>query len=185
VIDLLRGRTAAPGGAPLYWTPTVAPLLLYEQTRDNPERIDDPRWHEGLPPEVVADIRQSLSHVDRLEYFQLVPRRAPFVPRKFAQLRESGVTLLIGTDSGVPLTFHTDSTWREIDTWVRVMGVPAMEVLRAATYWPAKAMKVDGQVGTVSAGKYADVIAVRGDVLRRPDLLADVALVIKHGVRYK
>ncbi len=185
VIDLLRARAAAPGARPLYWTPTVAPLFLYRQTRENPERIDDPRWHEGLPADVIADIRQSLAHVDRLEYFAMVTRREPFVPRKFAQLRESGVTLLIGTDSGVPLTFHSDSTWREIDTWVRTLGVPAMDAIRAATYWPAKSMKVDAKVGTVSEGKYADVIAVRGDVLARPDLLADPALVIKHGVRYK
>ena len=185
VIDLLRARAAAPGARPLYWTPTAAPLLLYGQTRDNPERIDDPRWQLGLPPEVVADIRQSLAHVDRLEYFAMVSRRAPNVPRKFAQLRDTGVTLLVGTDSGVPLTFHSDSTWREIDTWVRHFGVPAMDAIRAATYWPAKHLKVDAQVGTVAEGKYADVIAVRGDVLLRPDLLADPALVIKHGVRYK
>ena len=185
ILALLRARAAAPGAAPLYWTPTAAPLLLYGQTRDNPERLDDPRWHEGLPPEVVADIRQSLAHVDRLEYFQLVPRRAPNVPKKFEQLRSTGVTLLVGTDSGVPLTFHSDSTWREIDAWVRTFGVPAMDAIRAATYWPAKAMKVDKEVGTVSEGKFADVIAVRGDVLLRPDVLSDVALVIKHGVRYK
>jgi imidazolonepropionase-like amidohydrolase len=60
-----------------------------------------------------------------------------------------------------------------------------MDAIRAATYWPARAMGVDAQVGTVSEGKYADVIAVRGDVLRQPGLLSDPALVIKHGVRYK
>src|SRR4029079_17049577 len=134
---------------------------------------------------IVDDIRQSLTHVDRLEYFNLVPRRVPTLQRKFQQLRDTGVTMLIGTDSGVPLTFHSDSTWREIDDWVCVMGGPAMDAIRAATYWPAKMMKVDQQVGTVSEGKYADVIAVRGDVLLRPDLLSDVSLVIKHGVRYK
>jgi imidazolonepropionase-like amidohydrolase len=180
VLDLLATR-----GATLYWTPTAGPLLLYEETRDNPERIDDPRWHDGLPAEVVADIRRSLAQPDQLEYFHAVPRRSPTVPTKFAQLRNAGVTLLIGTDSGVPLNFHSDSTWREIATWVRVFGVPAIDALRAATYWPARAMKVDDEVGTVAAGKYADVIAVRGDVLRRPELLSDVAIVIKRGQRYR
>jgi hypothetical protein len=28
--------------------------------------------------------------------------------------------MLIGTDSGIPGNFHTDSTWRELDTWVRL-----------------------------------------------------------------
>ena len=34
-------------------------------------------------------------------------------------------------------------------------------------------------------GKYADIIAVRGDVLRHINLLQDVDIVIKHGRRYK
>jgi len=37
----------------------------------------------------------------------------------------------------------------------------------------------------VSEGKYADIIAVRGDVLRHIDLLQGVDIVIKHGKRYK
>jgi imidazolonepropionase-like amidohydrolase len=56
-----------------------------------------------------------------------------------------------------------------------------MTAIRAATYWPLVAMKVDSQVGTVSAGKYADVIAVRGDVLRYISLLQRIDLVVKHG----
>ena len=64
-------------------------------------------------------------------------------------------------------------------------GVDPMTAIRAATYWPSVAMKVDSQVGTVSAGKYADVIAVRGDVLRYISLLQRVDIVIKHGVRYR
>jgi len=60
-----------------------------------------------------------------------------------------------------------------------------MVAIRAATYWPAVAMKVDRDVGTVSAGKYADIIAVRGDVLRYVDLLQRVDVVVKHGVQYK
>jgi imidazolonepropionase-like amidohydrolase len=181
VFELMKSRANT-----LFWTPTIGPLLLYQETRDDfPERLDDPRWQMGLPPEVVKDIRDSLAQPDRLDYFRLVPGRRPTLRRKFEQLRQSGAILLIGTDSGVPLNFHSDSTWREIDTWVNVFGVPAMDALRAATFWPAVAMKVEKEAGTVSPGKKADVIAVRGDVLRHVDLLQDVDLVIKGGVRYK
>jgi len=181
VYDLMKGRANT-----LYWTPTISPLLLYAYTRDEfPERIDDPRWQVGLPKEIVTDIRQSLTHLDRLAYFQLVPKRQPTLARKFQQLRDSGAILLVGTDSGVPMNFHSDSTWREIDAWVRTFSVPAMDAIRAATFWPAVFMKVDKDVGTVAAGKYADVIAVRGDVLRHVDLLQNVDVVIKHGVRYR
>jgi imidazolonepropionase-like amidohydrolase len=46
-------------------------------------------------------------------------------------------------------------------------------------------MKVDKDYGSISEGKYADIIAVDGDVLRYIDLLQHVTLVVKHGVRYK
>jgi len=46
-------------------------------------------------------------------------------------------------------------------------------------------MKVEKDVGTVAPGKFADIIAVRGDVLRYIALLQRVDIVIKHGVRYK
>ena len=180
VYDLIKGRANS-----LYWTPTVAPLLLYEETRDNPERLDDPRWKVGLPDDVVADVEQSLVHWDRLGYYQIIPQRSPTVARKFQQLRDSGVVMLIGTDSGVPGVFHSDSTWRELDTWVERFGVAPMEAIRAATYWPATQMGVIDQVGTISEGKKADVIAVRGDVLRHIDRLSDVDLVIKNGERVK
>jgi imidazolonepropionase-like amidohydrolase len=65
------------------------------------------------------------------------------------------------------------------------MGIAPMEAIRAATYWPSVLMKVEKEVGTVSEGKYADVIAVRGDVLRHIDLLQHVDIIIRHGERYK
>ena len=134
---------------------------------------------------MVADIKKSLEHLDRLPYFQLTAARRPTLARKFKQLREAGVVQLIGTDSGIPMNFHTHSTWRELDAWVTVLGVDPMTAIRAATYWPAVAMKVESRVGTVSPGKDADIIAVRGDVLRYIALLQRVDVVVKRGVRYK
>jgi imidazolonepropionase-like amidohydrolase len=115
----------------------------------------------------------------------MVPPRKPTLKRKFQQLRESGAILLVGTDSGVPTQFHTQSTWNELDVWVHAMGVDPMDAIRAATFWPAVAMKVERDSGTVTPGKYADIIAVRGDVLKFIDLLQNVDLVMKHGARYK
>ncbi len=180
VVALMKGRAQT-----LFWTPTISPLLLYGYTRDNPERLDHPGWRLGLPEAIVVDIAASLEHPERLDYFRHVPAREPTLRRKFNQLRESGITLLIGTDSGIPLNFHSDSTWRELDTWVRNFGVAPMDAIRAATYWPAVHMKVIDEVGTISPGKRADIIAVDGDVLRYMNLLQDVDLVIKGGVRYK
>ena len=186
LMTMLRERTARGAAGPLFWTPTIEGLFNYEYIRDNwMEKLDDPSWHVGLPDSIVADIRRSIQHPERLGYFQMTPSRRPTLARKFQQLRESGATLLIGTDAGIPMKFHSQATWNELDIWVNRLGVPAMEAIRAATYWPAVAMKVDRDVGTISEGKYADVIAVRGDVLRYIDLLQRVDVVIKRGRRYR
>jgi imidazolonepropionase-like amidohydrolase len=185
IVAMIRERTARGNAGPLFWTPTIEGLFNYEYVRDNPEKLDDPSWHDGLPDSIVADIRRSVQHPERLAYFQMTPSRRPTLARKFAQLRESGVVLLIGTDAGIPMKFHSMATWNELDVWVNRLGVDPMTAIRAATYWPSVAMKVDREVGTISEGKYADIIAVRGDVLRYIDLLQRVDIVMKHGVRYK
>ena len=185
ILAMLRERTAKMNLGPLFWTPTIEGLLNYEYTRDNPEALDDPSWQVGLTEPIIADIKQSLAHPERLSYFQITPNRRPTLKRKFQQLTESGVVLLVGTDSGIPMKFHSQSTWHELDAWVNQLGVDPMTAIRAATYWPSVLMRVDNQVGTVTEGKYADIIAVRGDVLRYIDLLQNVGMVIKHGTRYK
>ena len=116
---------------------------------------------------------------------QITPLRAKTSAAKFAQLQKTGLVLLIGTDSGIPMKFHNQSTWRELDIWVNKLGVDPMTAIRAATYWPAVSMKVDQDYGTIQEGKFADIIAVKGDVLRYIDLLQRVDVVIKHGQRYK
>ena len=185
IIQAIRERTAKMSLGPLFWTPTIEGLLNYEALRDNPEALDDPGWHEGLPGEVVEDIRQSIQHPDRMPYFQLTPARRPTLARKYRQLQEAGVVMLVGTDSGIPMKFHSQSTWRELDAWVNILGADPMMTIRAATYWPSVAMKADREVGTVTPGKYADIIAVRGDVLRHIALLQRVDIVFKHGTRYR
>lgn len=185
VMDAIRERTAQMSKGPFYWTPTVQGLFNYEYLRDHPESLDDPSWTLGLGADIVADIRRSLEKPGELGYFQLTPARKPTLKRKITQLREAGVTLLIGTDSGIPTQFHSQSTWNELDVWVREMGIAPMEAIRSATYWPSLMMKQDAQVGTITPGKYADIIAVRGDVLKYINLLQRVDLVIKNGVRVR
>jgi imidazolonepropionase-like amidohydrolase len=185
VVALLHDRAAQGNRAPLFWTPTISVLFNYEYVRDHPEVLDDPSWKLGLPDSIVADVRRSLEHFDRLPYYRMVPPRRPTLRRKFRQLRESGAILLVGTDSGVPGTFHSQSTWNELDVWVNHLGVEPMDAIRAATYWPAVAMGVESEVGTIEPGKYADIIAVRGDVLRHISLLQDVDVVVRRGVRYR
>ncbi len=185
VITQLRARTADMSRGPLYWTPTIEGLFNYEYLLENSEQLDDPGWLLDMPADIVEDIRKSIAHPDRLSYFRITPQRRPTLSRKFQQLRESGVVLLVGTDSGIPMKFHSSSTWRELDAWVNILGVDPMMAIRAATIWPAAAMKVDKETGSIAEGKYADIIAVRGDVLRYINLLQDVDVVVRRGKVHK
>jgi imidazolonepropionase-like amidohydrolase len=169
----------------LYWCPTVSPLNLANYTAQVfPERLDDPSWQEGLSKEVVKDIRDSLRNITHLDYFSLTFRRIPTLQRKFQQLRDTGVTLMVGTDSGIPANFHSDSTWRELETWVK-FGMTPMQAIGGATRWPARFLKQENTLGTLAQGRLADVIAVRGDVLSNIALLQNVSIVVKGGVRVK
>ena len=180
ILDGLRRRNAT-----LYWTPTIAPLFLFQYTADSfPERLDDPAWQEGVPKDIVQDIRRSLEPFSSLPYFTLVRRRIPTLARKFEQLRSTGVTLLVGTDAGTPGNFHSDATWRELATWVK-LGMSPMEAIQGATRWPARFLKREQDFGTLAPGRYADIIAVRGDVLHDIELLQRVDIVVKGGTRVK
>ncbi|MFT4833182.1 MAG: imidazolonepropionase-like amidohydrolase [Psychroserpens sp.] len=185
IMEQIKERTAQMNLGPLFWCPTVEGLYNYEYVRDHPEKLDNDSWHLGLPDSVIVDIKNSITHPDRLPYFQLTPIRKPTLKTKIKQLMDAGVVLMVGTDSGIPMKFHSQSTWNELDVWVNEFGIDPMYAIRAATYWPALWMGVADEVGTITPGKYADIIAVDGDVLRYISLLQDVDMVIKHGKRYK
>ena len=176
VLQRLRERNAA-----LFWTPTISPLYVMQYSGEIfPERLDDPGWKVGMTPAMANEIRASLEDIPQLPYYALFPSRIPRLPEKFRQIRETGVQLLIGTDAGIPSMFHADATWREMAKWVE-LGVPPMQVIQAATLWPARFLQVQDDLGTLSPGRLADVIAVPGDPLTSMDVMRNVAVVIQGG----
>jgi imidazolonepropionase-like amidohydrolase len=106
------------------------------------------------------------------------------VKRKITQLQEAGVTLLVGTDGGLSGNPHAQAMWQEMLTWVNVLGIDPMQTIYAATALPAQLMGVDDLVGTLTAGKLADVIVVHGNPLQNMSVLQDPEMVFKHGVRF-
>jgi hypothetical protein len=73
----------------------------------------------------------------------------------------------------------------ELDVWVRKIGIPAMDAIRSATYWPSVLMKVSKGRGDRERRKVRRHHRSEGDVLEHIDLLSRVDLVMKRGKRIK
>lgn len=175
-------RLMAANGVASCFTSVVS--RIYNITMDYPERLDDPRLREDLPPAVYEDVRGSIEHPERLGYFDQKKAINPWHAQKFRQLWDGGVTILVGTDSGTPMNFHYESTWQEMDLLVRY-GMPPLKVISAATRLPARLYGLGDELGTVEPGRLADIIVVDGNPLRDMSALRNVVHVIKGGVRYK
>ena len=80
------------------------------------------------------------------------------------RLHDAGIPVAVGTDAGMPGTFHGYSTLRELQLLV-LAGLTPLEAIAAGTSVSARALAVDGQRGTIAPGKLADLVLVEG----RPD----------------
>src|SRR3954469_20404795 len=93
---------------------------------------------------------------------------------------ELGVRVVAGTDAG---GHGHPANAGELDCLVRA-GMTPMQALQAATGWAAECLGWEDRLGTVKAGKLADLVVVNGDPLADIRVLADIgniALVIKDG----
>ena len=105
-------------------------------------------------------------------------------PRMIEMLRmahEGGVKVAFGTDSGVS---HHGVNAREFALMVKA-GFTPMEAIRAATVMAADHLQMSDSIGTLEAGKWADIIAVDGNPLKDVRELEDVDFVMKGGKVYK
>lgn len=96
------------------------------------------------------------------------------------ELHKHGVPIVAGTDIGVP----GHSLHRELELYVEA-GFTPMEALQAATLVPARAMGKDGELGTIAAGKRADVVVLDGDPLADIHAIRRISLVIARGRPYQ
>ena len=168
-----------------YVIPTMIQTMIQGRAAAWPDWRDNRRARSLTPPEIWADIRQSIEHPRRFGYFggSLRGRRMQDMGTKLRQLRDAGVRLLVGTDAGTPLNFHTDATWQEMDLMVEY-GIPAIEVLATATRRNAEYLGRGDELGTITRGKLADIIIVDGNPLLSMRDLRHVVTVIKGGHVY-
>ena len=99
----------------------------------------------------------------------------------FRKAVAAGVRIAYGTDSGV---YPHGLVARQLPYMVRY-GMTPMQALHSATLSAAQLMGWENRVGSIRAGKYADIVAVEGDVLANLGALEHVGFVMKGGVVYR
>ena len=99
----------------------------------------------------------------------------------FAKAVKAGVKMAFGTDAGV---YPHGENARQFYFMVKYAMTPA-QAIRAATSNAADLIGSATDVGTITPGKYADIIAVDADPLADVRALEDVSFVMKGGVVYK
>jgi imidazolonepropionase-like amidohydrolase len=99
----------------------------------------------------------------------------------FRKAVNAGVKIGFGTDIGV-CRFGTNA--REFSLMVE-NGMTPLQAIQAATTADADLLGVSSRLGSITKGKLADIIAVRGDPLREVRVLEDVRFVMKEGRIHK
>jgi imidazolonepropionase-like amidohydrolase len=135
-----------------------------------------------VPTLTVYDVFYKVAH-DHPEL--LAPGTAPkelandLLPKQNLPLAvKSGVKIAYGTDIGEG--DHTQEF-----TLLTENGMSPMDAILAATRSAADLLGTSAKVGSVQAGKLADLVAVQGDPLADPSLLRHVSFVMKGGVVYR
>ena len=100
------------------------------------------------------------------------------VDESFPRHLASGIRFACGTDA-----VHGQMAF-ELATLVR-LGVSTKDALLAGTRWGAEACRIDGEVGTLTPGKRADLIAVDGDPVKDIRAMTRVGLVMKDGTIHR
>jgi len=91
-----------------------------------------------------------------------------------------GVPFVGGTDAGVAWT-PFDSLPGELELLVSEVGLTPLQAITAATGTAARVLGLDATLGTLAAGRTADLVAVEGDPSVRIENLRAVRTVIKGG----
>ena len=125
-------------------------------------------YHDWAPADTPAGRR------DRL--------RVSLHEPSFKKALKAGVKIAFGTDmGGIP---WSEPIAQEFPRMVE-LGMPPMEAIQSATSRAAIMLDMDGKLGIVAPGAFADIIAVSGDPLQDIKALGSVQFVMKDGKVFK
>ena len=118
-------------------------------------------------------------------YTEIVTPKAlatgPQIQKTFAKAYKEGIRIAFGTDAGV---FKHGLNWLEF-TYMIEAGMKPMDAIKAATINAAELLGEKDKLGSIEAGKFADLVAVDGDPLKDPNVFGKVIFVMKAGIVYK
>jgi imidazolonepropionase-like amidohydrolase len=119
------------------------------------------------------------------EYPPTVAKKAmevgPQIMKTVTRAYQGGVKFAYGTDAGV---YPHGQNWEDFVYLVKA-GLPPAYTLQMATINAAQLLGHEDELGTVTAGKYADLVAVPGNPLDDISVMSKVSFVMKAGVVYK
>ncbi len=105
----------------------------------------------------------------------------PVIQGTFAKAYKAGVKIAFGTDAGV---YAHGKNWMEF-VYMTEAGMPVLEAIKCATVNASELIGISDKTGTITAGKWADIIAVDGDPTQDIQSMGRVKFVMKDGVVYK
>ena len=128
--------------------------------------------------EVRARIGTPRNVLDKMKKIQ------PYTFETFKVMHQAGIKIAMGTDLGPEPEIGTNA--KELELYVN-LGMTPMEALQTATRNAAEAMWLGKDVGTIEAGKFADILALDGDPSRDITVLNtkdNIRMVMKEGEPY-
>jgi imidazolonepropionase-like amidohydrolase len=109
-------------------------------------------------------------------------QRAAVHEVSFPKALHAGVKIVFGTDMGG--ISWSEPIAQEFSQMVR-LGMPPMDAIKSATSSPSAMLDMQGKIGVIAPGAYADIVAVDGDPLGDVKLLESVQFVMKDGKVFK
>ena len=109
----------------------------------------------------------------KTEYFNDEMKRGlEYSYKMIPKAHAAGVKLVIGDDFGIAGLMHGDYA-KELEAYVKGAGIPALDVIGWATRNGAEMLGMKDDLGTIEAGKLADLLVVNGDPVRDIRVLQD------------